>query len=341
MKIKTTLYFFLIAIMPFFSCSKSDDGGDDNTNTEKPDLGTPATEHHDNDGVKDNGDGSSGVTMANTLFHTIKNDYSSETKVTDDKSPTANLVESYDIGNNLMNFRVHDDMLVAGEKISAFDTKVLLFDLAGKKVLDEHNPDSGSYLSGFDFNGAIMTTEGSENISFYKVENGKITKHFFIINSFLGSKFLSSGFLDDDHAYIYNSDEIQYFHLGDSKNSKKAMDIESFSQIYFDSDENFVYVMVRSWGKNSIIKKFDKKTMSLSSDMITLNSEGYGMAVDANYIYVSNKDNNKVEIYNKHTANIQGDFNIKSPGLIDYNNGSLYVFSEDNNSVNKYGITFN
>jgi DNA-binding beta-propeller fold protein YncE len=119
------------------------------------------------------------------------------------------------------------------------------------------------------------------------------------------------------------------------------MDIESFSQIYFDSDENYVYVMVTAWGKNSIIKKFDKKTMSLSAETIAIGSEGYGMAVDANYIYIGNKDNNKIEIYNKHTGNLQGDFNIKSPSLIDCHKGYLYAFSKDNNSVNKYGITFN
>jgi hypothetical protein len=340
MKLKTTFYLFLIAIMPFYSCSKSDDSGDDNQTPEKPDLGTPATEHHETDGVTDNGDGTSGVTMASELFHTVQNDFSSEAVVTADKTPSSNIEDVYPLGSTIMSFRVNGSLLVVGENPSAFETKMLLYDMSTKKKLDEHEPDE-YHLTGFDYNGAIMTIEGNEDLNFYKIENNKIAKHFFQVKSFMGSKFLGAAFLDDDHAYVYDSDKIYYFHLGDSKNASKALDVASFSRINFDSDENFVYAAVGDWN-SSEIKKFDKKTKSEdSANPLSLNFTVNGIAIDANYIYLSDKDNNKLQVFNKHTGNHQGDINIKSPTLVDYSGGYVYVFSEDNNSVNKLSITYN
>lgn len=333
MKLKITTAFLLAGLF-IASCTKTEDP--------TKDLGTPETEHSSTDGVTDNGDGTTGVTLGGIDFTTTSNDYSNQTVVTTDQSATATLVESYDVGSDLENFRINGSTLVGAEFISSFDTKFLTYDLSKKSKIDEHDPDD-FYMSGFDFNGAVMTVEGQTEINFYHLENGVITKHFFQIPGYMQSdghysSFLSTCFLDDGTAYIYNSDEIIYFHLSDTKTIKSLMPIDGFSKISFDSDENFVYILVR--GSSAKIQKFDKSTNSASSDVKQLPSLAYGIAVDANYIYVTYKDDDKVEIFNKHTGNSQGTIDVSSPNAIDYYDGYIYVYSEGDKAVNKYEITF-
>ena len=324
--------FIVLALgLAISSCSKDDN---------KPATDKPATEHHDNDGIKDNGNGSSGVTLGNIGFTTIQRDFSSETIVTDPKTVSAQQVGEYLIGGKLHNFRVNGSHIIAFESISAFTTKILLYNMDTKKVTDEHTPDY--YLVGMDFNGAIMTVEGAENVNFYKVNGDKVEDHFFHIPGINGSKFLSECYLDHNKAYVYNSDEILSFDLDNATvNPKpKVMSIGDFSQVRFTSDETYLYVSEGSMN-DSKIYCYNKTTSTIDKTIPVTGVRISGISVDANYIYYSDEKGNKVHVINKHNNADSGSIDVSSPKAIELIGSNLYVFDSSSQKVIKYEVSFN
>ena len=318
------------------SCSKDDS----NPETNNPESQNPATEHHDNDGIKDNGDGSSGVTLGNVGFTTTQRDFSGEPVVTDHKTVSAKQVGEYFVGGDLHNFRINGNHIIAFEKISAFTSKILVYNMDTKKVTDEFTPDS--YLVGMDFNGAIMTVEGSEFVNFYKVDGDKVQKHFFHIKGINDSKFLSECYLDHNRAYIYNTDEILYFDLDNATVNPKprAMKIGDFSQVRFTSDEKYLYVSEGDYNSSKIYL-YNKAASKIEKTIKDVPVRISGITVDANYIYYADAKGNKIHVINKHNNDDSGIINITSPEAIDLIGDNLYVFDSSSQKIIKYKVSFN
>ena len=324
--------FLVLALgLTISSCSKDDT---------KPESNGPATEHHDNDKVTDNGNGNTGVTLGNVGFTTSQRDFSSDPVVTDPKTVSAQQVEEYPIGGDLHNFRINGTHIIAFESISAFTTKILLYNMDTKKVTDEHTPDS--YLVGMDFNGAIITVEGSEDVNFYNVNDDKVEDHFFHIKGLNGSKFLSECYLDHNKAYVYNSDEILSFDLDNATidTKPKVMDVGSFSQVRFTSDEKHLYVSEGSYS-DSKIYFYNKATLTIDKTVPVSGIRISGISVDANYIYYSDEKGNKVHVINKHNNNDSGSIDVNSPKAIELIGDNLYVFDSSSQKVIKYEVSFN
>jgi hypothetical protein len=321
-----------VGLMLFgLACSESKDP--------EPPLGTPATEHHPNDGAKPNSDGSTTVTLGNIPFNTASRDFSSQPVVTDPKTITATLQDSYPFDANLSRYRVVGDKMIGVLRKDAFTTEMLVYSLTTKTKVSGHAPDY--YIAGFDFNGAIMTVEGSENLNFYAVnEGGVISDHFFQIKAFQGSKFLSSCYLDSDDAFVYNENEILMFPIHQSKNVTKLMDIPAFSDLYYAADETYFYVLVGDISKSELryVKKADmkvEKTVALDG------VRSQGLSVDGNYLYYSDKLSGKVHVINKRTQSNSGSISVADPSGIEVIGSVLYVFNKSGNKLEKYAITFN
>ena len=320
------------------SCSKENN---------KPTIDKPATEHHTNDKVTDNGNGTTGVTLGNVGFTTKQRDFTTELVVTDPKTISANKEDEYPLNSNIRRFKIDNDYIVASET-----KKILLYDMNNKVVKDERTTDFD--VSGFDFNGAIMTTQAGTNVDFYKINNGKIEKHFFHIERFYGSIFIDNCYLDHDRGYVFNTPDLLSFPLNNVKDIKKEATLADFAKVNYTSDEKNIYISMGALSKPdpndpnaaylnySEIKILDKSN-STSKNVLTstLDVMYTGITVDANYIYLSVKESNKVLVYNKHNFNTSGSIAIDSPTSIEKVGEYLYAYSSSSNSVIKYKVSFN
>ncbi len=318
-----------LLILSIGACSSDD-------NVTNPAPTGPATEHHPNDGSTDNGDGTTAVTLANTTFHTDQRDFSSETVVTDPATIVATKTAEYDFASNLSSFRIVGDKVVGVITIGAFENHLVVYDLATESVLSTRAPDT--YVAGFDYNGIVLTVDGSEDLNFYLLEHDKIGTHFFQVRAFLGSKFLSKCYLDHDIAYIYNSDEIMQFPLHETGNVTKTMDVPSFSQVSFSSDEAFLYVSISSFSE-TIIRKLDKTNNTVKHTIIMPGTHVSGLSVDANYIYVADKDAGTVVVFNKHTYKKSGTISLPGVHSIEVVGTDLYAFNTATQKLEKYTVS--
>jgi len=343
--IKAINIFILFAIsMIIFttSCKKDEVEEKGNVTTD------PSHEHSSNDGIKDNGNGTSTITLGGENFTTVSRDFSNETVITSLKTVSANKVEEYDLGQDITGFGISDDDIIA-----ANDTKLIVYNMSSKTVTDNYTV---SYaISGIDVNGAIMTTEGSETVNFYSTKNHKIDKHFFEIKSINGSKFLSECYLDYNTAYLYDESEIVSFGLDNVTTSTKPklLDIPSFAKVNYSSDENSLYYCLGQLSKPnpndpnaayinySAIRIYDRSSKQFV-DKNSADDEQYtGIAVDANYIYFSLADMNIIRVINKHNFSDAGSFGVDGAKDLKKIGEYLYVYSSTNKSITKLNITFN
>lgn len=327
---KIQIFSLISLFFVFLACSSSSD-------TEPEQNLGPATEHKEGDVSKDNGNGTTTNTVAGIDFHTVHRDFSNEPVVTEPKTMSGTLSEDLIFPLPVERFRVADQSLYAFLQESAFDSQLAFMDLTTGSVVSTHDTDF--YLTGFDYNGAIMTVEGSENVNFYKIENNAISDHFFQIPSLNGSKFLSECFLDEDIAFVFDTDKILAFTLANTKQVNSILSVPSFSQIRFSADENHIYVLVSEFDKSSIWylekNKYGKEHV-LELPGIRAN----GMDVDANYIYISDSKSDKVVAYNKHTYAASGEFSVTSPNAVIKNGDKLYISIDNEAKVKVYDISF-
>ena len=340
-KIKILGLVLIGVLMLNTSCKK------DKEETTTPSSNSLATEHHSNDGVTNNGDGTSTVVLGNVTFNTNQRDFSGEAVVTDSRTVVATQKEEYAITVEA-GFGINGNYIV-----TSADTKLKLYDMTSKSVVDEQA--TSFTVSGLSVNGCIMTTEGSEDVNFYNIDGGKIDKHFFHIPSVNGSKFLAVCYLDYKDAYVYDESSILSFPLDnvtiDPK--PKAMDIPSFATVNITSDEKNLYLALGGLSKPnpndpnaayisySALRVFDKANKTFT-DVNSLDDINYsGITVDANYIYIAIKDANIVKVINKHNNNDAGSFVVDGVTQIIKEGNSLYVYSSTNQKIIKYEVNFN
>jgi len=339
-RIKISGIVLLALLMLNISCKK------ENTEPAKPN--SPSTGHHTNDGVKDNGNGTSDVTLGGVKFNTKHRDFSGEPIVTDPKVVTATQIEEYSLAVEDAGFGVDSNFIVFSE-----NTKIKLFDMITKSVIDEQTT---SYsVTGLSVNGCIMTTEGSEEVNFYNIENGKIDRHFFHIPSLNSSKFLSICYLDYKDVFVYDENEIITFPLNKVTITPKpkAMDIPSFASIDITSDKENLYLSLGALSKPdpsdpnapylyySALRIYDKNTKT-SKDINSIDGITYsGITVDANYIYIAIKDANVINVINKHNQNNAGSISVDGVTKIIKEGKYLYAYSSTNQKIIKFDIVFN
>jgi hypothetical protein len=298
----------------------------------------PRTEHHPGDGSINNGDGSTTNTVGGVDFHTTHRDFSSVPKVTDPRTVSATLQNTYTFAAPISGFRFQGDLLIGWEQASAFDHKLVVQDLVQGNEVSTKVPDT--YFSGFDYNGAIMTVEGAEDVNFYRVENGVIGNHFFQIKGFKGSKFLSTAFLDEDRGFVFDSDKVWVFPLANTGNVQAAFSVPSFSSLSFTADENYIYVGVGDF-QDSSIRIYDKADYNLIHQIDLPGQRTRGITVDGNYVYVSDDRSGSVNVYNKHTYAASGSFTVNTPGAMELVGDLLYVADKDAKAVQVFRVTFN
>ncbi len=345
MKTKSIIIWLFVGLFTagISACSKDDDTSNDN-----PSNSNPEHEHGANDGIKDNGDGTYAVTLGGTTFTTRSRDFSKDPVITAPKTVSAAKEAEYNLGAPMIGMAVQGDYIIAGH-----DKTIVVFDMP-------NNKQSGTFgtsydISGIDANGAVMTTEGSEDVNFYSLNNGKIEKHFFTVKSVNGSKFLSVCYLDYDKAYVYDEDEVVFFGLDKATESTKPklVEIPSFANVDYSSDEKNLYFALGHLSKPdpndpnapyinySAIRIYDRATKKYT-DKNSADNEFYsGIVVDANYIYISMEDENKVQVLNKHNFNPAGSFQVDKPSFMSKTGEYLYIYSKNANKVIKYKISFN
>ena len=315
--------------------------------TTTPNSNSPATEHHGNDGVTHNGNGTSTVVLGNVTFNTNQRDFSGEAVVTDPKTVVANKEDEYAIAVEV-GFGINGNYIV-----TSADTKLKLYDMTSKSVVDEQT--ASFTVSGLSVNGCIMTTEGSEDVNFYNISGGKIDKHFFHIPSVNSSKFLAVCYLDYKDAYVYDESSILSFPLDNATidPKPKAMDIPSFATVNITSDKENLYLALGDLSKPnpndpnaayisySALRVFDKTTKTFT-DINSLDDINYsGITVDANYIYIAIKDANIIKVINKHTNSDAGSISVDGVTKIIKEGNYLYAYNSANQKIIKYEVSFN
>ena len=173
------------------------------------------------------------------------------------------------------------------------------------------------------------------------VDNGVITDHFFHVAAFKGSKFLSECYMDQSVGYVYNSDEIVFFPLHNTKDFKTMnVTIPDFSQLRFSSDENYLYLSIGGY-TDSEVKIMDKKNNYAEVASLDLKGKSLaGITVDANYIYVSDVTSSSIFVYNKHNQADAGSFSLTSPNALDIIGSTLYVSNKTDKKIETYEVTF-
>ena len=321
---------------------------DETNNTNDSNPSGPSSEHSSNDGIKDNGNGTYIVTLGNVSFTTTKRDFSNKTVVTAPKTVNASQEAEYVIGSKIEGFGIQGDYIVAGH-----DSKILVYNMSGYKKTDDY---SINYpITGIDVNGAIMTTEGSEVVNFYKIKDGKISHHFFTIKSVNGSKFLSVCYLEYNKGYIYDENEVVSFELDKATEStkQKLVDIPAFAKLTYDVDEKSIYLCMGQLSKPnpndpnaayinySAIRVYDRSSKQFT-DKNSVDHEQYtGIAVDANYIYIAMEEANSIHVINKHNYSDAGSIAIDAPSYLKKIGDELFVFSSNSLKIIKYKISFN
>jgi len=337
--IKKISYVLITLLFITSACTKTDSD---------PVESGPNQEHSSNDGIKDNGNGTYTVTLGGVTFTTTARDFSNDAVVTAPKTVAATKEAEYAIGHGIIGFGITENHIVAG-----YNKNILVYDMTSKKVTDDHK--ASFDLSGIDVNGAIMTTEGSEDVNFYNLKNGKIEKNFFRIKSVNGSKFLSVCYLDYNKAYLYDESEVVDFALNKATESTKpkVLDIPSFAKVNYSSDEKYIYFCLGALSKinpsdpnaayinYSAVRIYDRSAKTFI-DKNSADDEQYtGIVVDANYIYIAMEDANSIRVLNKHNFNSAGSFSVNKPGFLKKIGDDLFIYSSDNQSIIKYKITFN
>jgi hypothetical protein len=334
------LLIFIIGVLLNMSCKKDE--------SHPPTSTSPPSEHHYNDGITDNGDGTSKVVLGGVSFNTDQRDFSGEPVVTDPKTVLASQLDEYSIAMNASGFGIENNYV-----ISASGTTLSLYDMNSDSIVDSQTTSFDA--SGLSVNGCIVTTEGSEEVNFYNIKTDTIDKHFFRIPSVNGSKFLAVCYLDYNTVYVYDESAIISIPLDKTTITPKPkiMNVPSFANVNITSDKEYLYLALGNLSKEdptdpnapyinySALRIYDK-TMKKYTEF---NSNDYinytGITVDANYIYISIKDANIVKVINKHTKADAGTISVDTPTFLIKKDKNLFVYSADNQKLIKFDIVFN
>jgi hypothetical protein len=118
------------------------------------------------------------------------------------------------------------------------------------------------------------------------------------------------------------------------------MSVPSFTIVNFAADEKYLYVAIGDLTSSEIrfVKKSDmkvEKTLPIPGRRIS------GFSVDANYLYVADKNAGKIDVFNKHTQNVSGSISVPSVGAIEVVGNALYLFRKDTKTLEKHTVSFN
>ncbi len=307
---------------------------------EAPPLGIPATEHHINDKAIANADGTYTITLGNITFTTIVADFSAIPVDTELKMVTDSLVEVYRFSAYMDKFKVLSDSLLAGNfAVNASVSNLAVYQMSNNNMVASYTP--ATPVAGFDLNGVLMSVEGGSDINFYQIEDNDIVKHFFTINNFRGSSFLSDCFIDGKTAFVYNANEILTFTLDtvDSVNTLN-LNIPDFSQVRFAVDERYVYVSIGGLNDGKVMLLDRYYNYQPVRELVFPGRQLKGLAVDANYLYVSDTRSDSVIVLNKTSHINSGGIYIPTVQNIAVLEGYLYATRQDNNTIEKRKLTF-
>ncbi len=337
MKLINSSLVYLISVLFFISCSRDDTRAQQELANQ---FSVVATNNHIDDGSVDNGDGTTTNTLGGVSFVTIHNDYSDQPSLMSNQRVTARLNETYTFPNEVVNFKVVDQHLYVNEAVSSFENYFATYLLSDQSQISKISAND-SYISGFDFNGVGVVVDGGEDLDFYTVEDGEIKERFFSYENFVGSRFVSSLFVDENKCYVYEADKIWAFTFGDIDNVQVVTTVPEFNTIAFDTDENNLYISAGDHGSSSI-KIIDKDHHSLIHNIDLQGQYITGLAVDANYIYVSNATftSQRVYVYDKYTYEELGSFSVNAPRSLQKVGNQLYVANFNLKTIERYSIAF-
>lgn len=322
-----------------YSCSSDDSSDSPNPDDQSNNDGDPATEHTDDDKSTDNGNGTSTVTINGVDFDTQHRDFSGEPVVTDPKTISAALDQTYSYSNDVYYFRIKDDTLIGVLQIDNFNYQMVVHTLPNNTEISTHSTDF--FISGFDYNGAIMTVEGSSDVNFYHVDKGVIGDHFFQIPAFMSTKTNGDCFMDENHGYVFNGQGLWVFELHDTDDLRKIADIPGFSKVRFSADESYIYVSVGTISGDSYLQILDKNDYTAADRIDFAGKYIEGMVVDANYIYMADSRGDRINVINKHTKADAGFINLTGVKNIDVVGDQLYAAVDGAAELRQYTISFN
>ena len=301
------------------------------------------SEHHDNDHSTPNSDGTTSVSLGNTQFHTT------QYKFTDDGHADAtglsvSPVHSYSIGKKIKRFGIDGDSIHAFVSESAFDTLLISYNLLTQTQTSSAKADHR--VSGFSFNGVVLTSDGAEDLNFYTVKNEEITDNFFHIKSFNGSKFISDVFLDHNRVYVNDYGGIYSFSIHESGDIKKVMKASETTN-HFTADSDHVYIASSdSWHSSTIyrIKKSDQShELWFSEPSIAASA----IAVDSNHIYVAGYDHKSgshaaaiIKVYKKSDHSHIADITAPYVEDIKIKDGKIYDFNSNTKTLTVRALNF-
>lgn len=329
-KIKLSLCLFALII--FTSCSSDDDSNSNNTKV-------PATDHHDNDSSVNNGNGSSSITLGGVDFNTEHRDFSGDPVVTDPKTVHFNLENTYNFPADVFYLRIKNDTLFGVLQIDNFNYKLVVNKLSTNTEISSHDTDF--YVDGFDYNGAIITSEGGEDINFYHVNKGIIGDHFFQIQNFKSVKSNTNCYLDENYAFVANGLGLWFFEIHDTKNISKIMDLPGFAEVCYTADEKYLYLTVGTITGDSSLVTIDKSNYTVVDEKDYPNEYFVGLCVDANYLYISEQRNSRVKVLNKHTGHVAGHLNLPGAQRIEVVGNKLYAGTKGDKQLKEYSVSFN
>ncbi|KZZ57123.1 hypothetical protein A3762_18670 [Oleiphilus sp. HI0125] len=232
----------------------------------------------------------------------------------DDGSASATSVQllnpvEYNIGYPVSRFGIDNQYMFAYAENSAFDTELISYSLKERKVVSTKKPDN--YFSGFNLNGAIMTSDGTEDLNFYHIANGQITDNFYHVASVNGSIFIGDVFMDHDQLYVKDQFGLLTMPISDTTNIQTLTTVNAV-EWRFTADNQYVYIAaVGEVGRlDTEIHRIDKSNSSIINFFTIPAVQAGGIAVDSNHLYVSSKDDNKVYVYKVNDDSALGSIDI-------------------------------
>ena len=301
------------------------------------------TEHHDSDHATPHSNGNTNVNLGNTPFTT------SQYKFSDDGNGAATGLslsadQTYSIGQNIKRFGIDGNSIHAFVEERAFKTLLISYSLLTQNQTSSVKADH--HVSGFSFNGVVLSSDGAEDLNFYSVEDEKIANNIFHISSFNGSKFISDVLLDHNRVYVNDYGDIFSFSIHDSGDTKKIMKTSSTSD-RFSADSEHVYISSSDLAHSTDIYRIKKSDQSHELWFSETTIAASAIAVDSNHIYVAGYDHVNgshasaiVKVYKKSDHSHLADFNAPYVEDIKIHDGKVYDFNSNTNTLTVRVLNF-